>query len=230
MLATNLGRSGARRAIAKKTLKKLQSRIGGVICGQKLIPLSDAFGEMIDPPLSAPLFRTWYALLLEPNREERSARMLTRLGWVCYWPTYVKQRRLAGPARARKARLCPVVHGMLFIPEDYVDAPRRAEIFDLAHVRGFVHSTGNRPARLTKADIEKIRRMEADLNLPPLVAKVIHFKPGQEVKFGNPYYAAFWGTGIVLGLASRGRISIEVKKLFGHPTKVTVPASELEAM
>jgi hypothetical protein len=225
----NLGRSGLRRAIAKKALKKLQSRIGGVICGQKLIPLSDAFGEMIRPPLTTPLFSTWYALLLEPNREERSARMLTQLGWVPYWPTYVKQRRLAG-RRARKGRLCSVVHGMLFIPEEYVDAPRRAEIFDLAHVRGFMHASGNRPARLSKAVIESIRRMEADLNLPPIVANMIHFKLGQEVKFGNPYYAAFWGTGIVLGLANRGRISIEVKKLFGHPTKVTVPASELEAM
>jgi hypothetical protein len=178
----------------------------------------------------APLFLTWYALLLEPNREERSARMLTRLGWVCYWPTYVKQRRLAGRIRGRKARLCSMMPGMLFIPEEFVDAPRRGEIFDLAHVRQFLPSAGGWPARLSKADIEGIREMEAKLNLPPSSAKVVQFKAGQEVKFGNPYYAAFWGTGTVLGLASRGRISIEVKKLFGHPTKVTVPVSEIEAM
>jgi transcription antitermination factor NusG len=176
-------------------------------------------------------FQRWYALLVEPNREERSAKMLVNLDLMFYLPMYMGQRAVA--YGGRRASLRPVMPGLLFVPEEFVDVPRRDEIFALAHIRGFIRTSDSRPGSLDPAGIECIRGIEAKLNLPPPATPANRpaiFRPGQKVRFVNPLYAAFWGIGVVLGLAGRSRISIEVQKLFGCPTKVDVPASEIEVM
>lgn len=174
-------------------------------------------------------FPWWYVLLVEPNREPKSAEMLIRLNMNCYLPTFVKQRRLGGPLRARRPRLYAVMPGMLFIPADYLNMPRREDAFKLAHVRGFMRGSMGKEVCLSKANIEIIREIEAKLNLPP-ERKGVLFQVGQQVRFVNELYAAFWGIGIIVEVASETRIGVEIKKLFGGPTKVYIPAAEIEAM
>ena len=178
-------------------------------------------------------FQRWYALLVEPNREERSAKMLANLKLMFYLPMFMGQRAVA--YGGRRATLRPVMPGLLFMPEQFVDVPRRDEIFALTHIRGFIRTSDSRPGAIDDAGIDCIRKIEAKLNLPPpappiVVDRAVLYRPGQKVRFINPLYAAFWGLGVILGLAGGARISIEVQKLFGCPTKVHVPASEIEVI
>jgi Transcription termination factor nusG len=195
----------------------------------------EPLAEQPEPGL--PLFPRWYALLVEPNREEHSARMLIDLNVICYLPMFVVQVAVGYGGRRRAMR--PVMPGLMFMPKEYCDVPRRDEIFELAHIRGFLRTSDNLPGVLTKDEIERIREIEALLNLPPpppptlpltkaeLAAK---FQVDHEVRFKNPLYAAFWGTGLIRGIVGGSRITITVKKLFGCPQEVHVPASELEAI
>ena len=54
-------------------------------------------------------------------------------------------------------------------------------------------------------------------------------KVGAKVRFANPDYES-WGEATIAELVKGGRIGVEVRKLFGRPTRVYVPASEIVPM
>lgn len=169
----------------------------------------------------------WNVLIAKMGREFKSAEMLIALNVLCYLPMFMKCVRHRG--RNKPGRLCAVVPGLLFVPIEMLDIPRLEDVFEHANVRGYMPGPSGDPVKLSKAEVEMIRIMEAKLNLPPR-AKGVLFKIGQRVRFTSDLYNAFWGTGVVFEVASEARIGIEVQKLFGRPTKVYVPASEIEAM
>lgn len=184
----------------------------------------------IEIPTERPLFPFWHALLVEPNRERRSADWLReRRAIDVYWPNYTRQVGRRRPGQKRRCCTAAVIPGMLFVPCELVPH-LDADDLDYAHVHGLMIGIGTAgaPAILRKADIEKIRLMEAKLNLPP-EARGVLFKTGQQVRFLDDLYTD-WGVATIFEIASEARIGIEVPYLFGRSVKIWVPASEIEAM
>lgn len=174
-------------------------------------------------------FKWWHALLVEPNREQKAAEWLAKLRVFVYLPTFTKRVFISRMSRLRRCKLYPALPGMLFVPQEMMDIPRRDEVFKFAHVRGYIRSSSGYPTMIAKSDIELIRLMEAKLNLPP-EAKGVLFKMGQRVTFTNTLFGYSWGNGVIIEIASESRIGVEVDCLFGRKTKVYVPASEIEAL
>lgn len=174
------------------------------------------------------VFPWWLAVLVEPNREKKAADWLERLKVPVYLPQFARQRRARG--RQHAVRMCAVLPGMLFVPNILMENDRHEEIFDYAHVRGFIRSSNGQLANISNGDIDIIRQIEAKLNAPPAKIVPIQFKVGQAVRFRNDLYAAFWGDGMVKEVVNSGRIGVNVRKLFGGPQKVYVPAAEIEVL
>lgn len=179
------------------------------------------------------IFPVWHALLVEPNREQRSAEWLKKVGMHVYLPTYIKQQRVHRSARKQRAVLRATIPGMMFIPVEMLTVDRRDEKLEWAHVYGFIKGSDGLPSRISKSDIELIRLMEAKLNAPPdsfVDGKGKIIKVGDEAEFVNPLYALNWGKATVCEVASENRIGIEVAGLFGRSTRTFVPASEIVVM
>jgi transcription antitermination factor NusG len=192
--------------------------------------LQSAFADIIDHPPEREYsgYPVWHALLVEARKEKQSAERLRSLHVHVYLPLYSRRIALRGGRRGQ--RDTAVVSGMLFVPREIVEIDRRDDVFEYAHVFGFLNSSDGYPARLSKALIEEIRNMEALANKQEEGPASVVFEIGARVAFKNKLLAEFWGSGKVTGLAGDGRISIEVGKLLGRATKVHVPASEIEAM
>ena len=169
---------------------------------------------------------TWYMLRVMPMSEVKAADRLKVGNLLVYLPTYSKQVRRRG--RLHFHRLYAAISGMLFMPQEMLDVPHRRELFEFARIVDFVR-VGADVAKLTKADIEMIRIMEAKLNLPQ-EAKGVLFKLGQQVNFTDPKYHANWGGGTIFAIDGPTRIGVEVPGLFGCGAKVWVPESEIEAL
>lgn len=187
--------------------------------------------DFVAPQVPAPMPRfegcNWWSILrVMPSREVKAAERLKVGGLHVYLPTYSRQVRRRGKAHCH--RLYAAVTGMLFVPDEMLDIPRRRELFDFAGVHGFMH-VGANVARLTKSDIELVRKMEARLNLPP-ECKGVEFKVGQKVSFTDPLYAYSWVGGAIFEIVDSTRIGVEVGGLFGCTVRVYVPASEIEVM
>jgi len=175
-------------------------------------------------------FPWWYALTVAPGQEESSARRLQRLNVFVYLPTYTKPSRLRG--KAHRLRLLPIITGMLFIPTDRFDFDRRDEIFDLCRIVDYVRVSDGQPGRLSKAEIERIREIEAELNLHVTTRQLAAraFKIGGNVRFLDDLLAEFWGMATVSAIAKDGRITVEVSNLLGRVVPIVVPAAKIEAM
>jgi transcription antitermination factor NusG len=174
-------------------------------------------------------FPWWHALLVEPNREQKSAEWLAKVDVHVYLPTFTRRVFISRASRLRRAKLYAALPGMLFVPQEMMNIERRDEVFQFARIRGYIRTSDGYPKLIAKSDIELIRLMEAKLNLPP-EAKGVLFKMGQRVGFINPLYGYAWGNGTIVEIASESRIGVEVDHLFGRKTKVYVPASEIEAL
>lgn len=176
-------------------------------------------------------FPWWYALRIRPNRETKAADYLSLFNVFAYVPRFSKVVRRPGNRTGRK--LCAATPGLIFIPVEMVDIPRRDEIFRFARVQGFLSGAEGKPKRLSKADIELIRIMEAKLNAPPnsfVDRKGALLKVGQQVGFVDPLFSKGWGSATVFEVAAEHRIGVEVVGLFGCAARIYVPASEIEVM
>lgn len=187
--------------------------------------------DFVPDALLAPLpafegAHSWRVLRVTPMREVRTAERLKIGNLLVYLPTYAKQIRQRG--RMHCHRLYAAVIGMVFVPDEMLDVPRRDELFEFAGVHGFFR-VGLDPVRLSRDDIELVRIMEAKLNLPP-EAKGVLFKVGQDVRFTDPLFAYSWCGGKIFEIVNQTRIGVDVAGLFGCTVRVYVPASEIEAL
>lgn len=170
------------------------------------------------------VFPTWHILLVEPNREKKSADWLKRRSNISvYFPNYTRHTKQRG--HLTRPKLCACIPGYLFIPE-VVATPHWSIIRDTPGIRSYVRDSKGEPARVTAGHIEVIRQIEAKLNLPP-AAKGVLFKRGQLVRIRSDL---FWGwEGPIVSIESESRICIEVSML-GRACRVYAPASEIEAI
>lgn len=183
----------------------------------------------VEPAPPIPDYRgalVWYMLRVTPMTEIKAAERLQVGNVWAYVPTYSKMVRRRG--RLHFHRLYAAITGMLFLPEEMLDVPDRRRLFDFARVIDFVR-VGAAVAKLTKADIELVRLMEAKLNLPQS-AKGVLLKVGQKVTFKDPNFFYGWGGGTIIAIDGPTRIGVEVPGLFGCGAKVWVPESEIEAL
>lgn len=169
-------------------------------------------------------FPFWEAFLAEPNREQRSADWLkNHLNVVVYWPHYFVKTR-CGP-RSHRHRPRGVISCTILAPVELLDVKGRDRILDWAGLR-----PRNFGRDLTKFEVDLIREIEGKLNVT-YDKKTHNFQIGQRVRFLNDLYAAFFGEGVVIDLASSSRIRVKVNgKLFGGKDEITVPAAELEPL
>lgn len=170
----------------------------------------------------------WHALLVPPNRELKAEEWLSRFMSDVYVPKFTRQVCRSRKFRINVARRCAVIPGMVFVPVEAIDIPRRADVFAQARVRGFMRSSDGLPQIIHKRDIVEIERMEAEQNLPP-EAKGVLFKCGQQVRFVRDILET-WGEGTIFEIVSKTRIGVEVKRLFGRTTRIYVPVTEIEAL
>lgn len=187
-------------------------------------PISEYLPVPDEAVLELPLFPIWHALIISPNRERRAADWLIDKAKVpVFWPNYPKQIAVRCHGQSHRVLLRPVTPGLLFVPEDFIDNRRRDEILKLIHAHGFLSIDGG-VVDISKADIEKLRGIEAFLNLPPKEAPT--FTIGQKVRFIDDLYEGW--KGIVFDIADTGRIGVEVIGLFGRVTRVYSAAHKLE--
>lgn len=175
-------------------------------------------------------FPIWCVLVTEPNREQKAADWLKRVNVHVYLPMFSKR---VGRPRGRCAfRQYAVLPGLLFVPAEMIQIDNRDEVFDWARVRGFLPGASTTSAKLSKADVERIRRIEAKLNHPehPVDARAVEIKPGSHIRFLDRRDVSLFGEGTVFEVAHERRIGVEVAGLFGRTVRVYVPATEIEVM
>jgi transcription antitermination factor NusG len=174
-------------------------------------------------------YKAWYAVRVRPSREQDAADGFRRRDVLAYWPNYEKQMPMGRHAGARRHRVifAPIFPGLIFCPTaDH-------ELFWLAvsqitFVVGMFKKTGGEPATLTNADIERIRRIEAEQNEPPAIKPLHNFKTGQKVRFSDNLESQ-WPPGKIERVANDGRISVLVY-LMGRMVPVSVLPHQIEAM
>lgn len=194
--------------------------------------LSDIFGTPVPTPapeVDYDGYPTWFVLLVEPNREAKSAEWLKRLNVHAYLPQFKKSGCRRGGIRFR--RDVAVMPGLLFVPTPMLDIENRAQVLDWARVRGWI-KTGGVPIILDKDDIEDIRRIEAKLNSPdkPVDARGEEIHLQAKVRFIDPRNTRLFGEGMVFEVAGDKRIGVEVSGLFGGLTKTYIAADEIEVL
>ena len=120
-----------------------------------------------------------------------------------------------------------VIAGYIFLPLSEEVIPNWQLIERTPGIRSIERPDGSKMF-LTEADMIDIRRIEAALNASVVAAvKGIPFKVGETVRFvigGRDL------TGPILEIDKRGHITVQTDQLFGCAVKVTLPASEIEAM
>ena len=178
-----------------------------------------------DPIHGRPSIPWWHALLIDQNRETKAELWLRRVNVEIYLPAY--SRVVTHRHHASVRRNYPALPGLLFASVAVIDIPRRTEIFAFAHVQGFLKTSNGSPAMIPDSEIEKVRTMEARLNLPPQ-SRMQVFTLGQKVAFRDGSLWQTWRGGLVFDIADDHRIGVLVPKLFGRSAKVYVAASEIE--
>ncbi|HLH95029.1 MAG TPA: transcription termination/antitermination NusG family protein [Xanthobacteraceae bacterium] len=192
--------------------------------------LDTHFADLIQPEEVTPweAFREWHALIVSPNREIKAAERLINLNVLIYLPVFSKQAISGLNTTKTSHRLWPIMPGLMFAPTRIMNIQHRDPVMKWAGVRDFIRSSKGLPAVLRQDDIERIRKIEAQLNLPPPPdPDVGPLEIGDEVEFRDRGNAEFLGSGKVFKVANESRIGVEVTKLFGRVIRVWVPASEL---
>lgn len=176
-------------------------------------------------------FPWWHALLAAPGHERDVAERLQRYRVTAYLPLYSEKVRIRG-GRAHRHEFRAVVGGMLFVPVEMMDVPRLHEMLERCGVHDFWRDGEARPTKLAKPVIERIREMEAELNLHVSTRQLVarRFKIGMEVRFTDDVLADCWGTGTVAAIDRNGRITVDVAGLLGRTVPIVVPAAKIEAM
>jgi transcription antitermination factor NusG len=177
--------------------------------------------------------RVWRALTARPSKEQKAADWLKLRSLHAYWPNYSKEIRAAGLANGthrRRTVFCSIIPGYLFMAtRDEANEPSlQALVEQVPGLIGFVRDGSGNAASLTNDDIEIIRRIESNENLPPAKSHVHRFKTGDDVRFADDLLGR-WPNGKIAELAADGRIVIEVA-LLGRMVPVRALPFQIEAM
>lgn len=172
--------------------------------------------------------RKWYALLTIANKEQAAAdwiRVRSPGTWI-YWPN-ITSLVPHGHGR-RRSQLKAIIPGYLFMGEVLTAGDPWPIVHDTPGVRSFVRNATGHAATLRESDIEIIRKIEGDENLPQDRKTAHRFKTGDKVRFIADLLGA-WPPGIVTRLADDGRIVVNVS-LLGRMVPVQVEPHQIKAM
>lgn len=172
--------------------------------------------------------RKWFALLTISNKEQAAAdwiRIRSPGTWI-YWPNVTKH--VAHGRNGRRPQLASIIPGYLFMGERVEAGDPWPIVHDTPGVRSFVRNSTGHAATMTDEDIEIIRRIEGDQNLPHDPKTAHRFKTSDKVRFASDLYGR-WPNGQVSRLADDGRIVVEVS-LLGRTVPVLVNPHQIEAM
>lgn len=155
-------------------------------------------------------YKAWYAVIIRSQREQDAADGFRKEDVAAYWPNYVKQTPMGmhHGSRRHRATFNAIFPGLIFCPTADQNLFWRA-VQRIPYVVNLLRREQGLPATLSNAEIERVRQIEADANLPPDVTPVHSFKKGQRVRFTDvgPFVDF---VGKIARLDSDGRISIEV--------------------
>ncbi|MCA1381285.1 transcription termination/antitermination NusG family protein [Bradyrhizobium sp. BRP23] len=165
-------------------------------------------GELL---AAEPVPSCWYLLDVYPGRERDVMRWFGYYGLSGWYPleiTYVK-RHGGGPARKPhlgRRVVKPLVPGLIFIPYECLNDAIAARMLSIPHVDGF-HRIGECMARLSAADMAKLRDIEAYLNTPRSERRQRgKLSIGEMVRVVDGPFASFVGR--LERLDSKGRLTI----------------------
>lgn len=160
--------------------------------------------------------------------KEQTAWDFLRAAYVpSYWPNYAVNVTVSVRARNRwrQERLRPLLPGYIFVAphgDGWQEAVERTP-----GITGIIRAPDGKPARISQADIDLIRRIEARENTP--VPGGIHsFKLGQKVRFTEDVHKS-WPPGVISRLYKDGRIGIDTPVL-GRIVEFCVYPHQIEAM
>jgi transcription antitermination factor NusG len=190
-------------------------------------PLFSGLCGLDGEPLDFRAPREWCAFQARTMKEQSAADWLKLARMFAYWPCYAKdENRGRGQRRKRYHALIP---GYIFI------AMRQGATIDphqivaqVPGIIGYMRDGTGLPMVLGNDDIDRIRQIESDENLPPSPKTAHKFKNGQKVRFRGDLFSG-WHPGKVERLADDGRIGIGVP-LLGRIVTMLVYPHQIEAM
>lgn len=190
----------------------------------------ESFGGLSTPLPQYTGFPWWHALLTSPSEERGAAERLQRYDVHAYLPTEARKQRRRG--HHHRHVLSPIIVGMMFVPEEMLARPRVHDMLERCGVRDYWRDADGAPRRLGKAVIERIREMEAELNMDLTTRQLVALKfgLGMEVVFIDELLNDLWGTAVISEIDREGRITVDVKALLGRTVPVRVTAAQIETL
>lgn len=198
---------------------------------------------LVQPPAEAPAL-PWQIVRRIGKNDRHALTWLARLGYRTYYPVIremrpVPRKRLS--VRQRHAgipivlpKLVPFAPGYIFVQFN-MDSGTWSQMKDLCAIGGFAATEGTTPVQVPDTLIANLREREKDgfIDGDTTLAELFRFKEWVRVKAGP--FAGFNGSveelaGVpIAGIDSETRIRIAVE-LFGQPTPVDIPVSDLEKL
>lgn len=166
----------------------------------------------------------WCALLTESNAERKACFWLRLRQYQPYWPRYKGTRKLNRHRRIDGWR--SVIAGYIFLPLSAGVIPNWQLIEKTPGIRTIERPDGSKMF-LNDDDMANLRRIEEALNASVVAAaKGIPFKVGENVRFTLGLREL---VGTIIEIDKRGQITVETK-LFERSVRMTIPASDIEAL
>lgn len=157
--------------------------------------------------MSETLTEAWCMLLVRPGKEQDVRDLFRRNNIRAYWPHF--QPFIVPRNAPARIMLRSVMPGYVFVL-----GPFETKFWDVVER---VQGTGNvirkfsgDVLRIRDEDVEVIRKIEMGLNTPTPGKSMHHFKTGHKVRFTDDA-SHRWPPGKVAGLASDGRLIVEVE-------------------
>lgn len=176
--------------------------------------------------------RQWMALVAKHAKEQEAADWLKRDRYYAYWPCYMKLENAGGSKHKghwrTRGRYTAIMPGLIFVACAYGSTFHPQPLVDwVPGLISYMRNGAGHPAVLDNEDIETIRRIEGDQNLPK-DRRAHKFKPGDKVRFVDDLLGR-WPAGTITRLAEDGRIVVDVA-LLGRFVPITVEPHQIEMM
>ena len=185
------------------------------------LQIGDFVGFMDSCDVSLPIPKLWYLLRIQPNREMNVHDRLVDRGISSYLPK--EKRSVRGTWSRRVLRTMPIFPGILFVPDFDADVRRLKALAD--GIIGFV-MFGERAAYAAPDTMQKIRKVEIDLDVPPSQRpRMFHLT--QKVRVIDGPFDMWEGT--IERLDSHGRLRVLLNVL-ERETPVEMDESQIEAV
>ncbi len=222
-------------------LREMKREFGGKIIGNRLMPISDALGGLVQQQdVSCSVSGDWFAVNTEPKHETLAREEIADHGVVVYLPLFTRQER-HGKGRMRTVSR-PMFPGYLFARCELNDRNYHA----IKSARGVHRLLGNgRPHYIDPGALEVVRLKEAEfaekearrvaIEEAARIAKeggksgiIWHFTAGDRVRIKTGPFASFYAE-LDSAVDSHDRLKALVH-IFGRKVPTDLSAFDIEAL